>query len=163
MLIYFLKGTLPWRKMRAPTHPPPGTPDYPPYNPVTETWNIIRDAKLKAEEKLTQGLPPEFDVLYRCVHFILQSVVFNNVNLRYARTLSFDDLPDYEGLRELFHGLAKRVGVEYDGVFDWTVPPPSSPSASSSSVPHAEEEVTGGRFCEACRKKRLANATSGKM
>ncbi|KAK0474924.1 kinase-like domain-containing protein [Armillaria novae-zelandiae] len=141
MLIYFLKGTLPWRKMRAPTHPPPGTPDYPPYNPVTETWNIIRDAKLKAEEKLTQGLPPEFDVLYR-----------------YARSLSFDDLPDYEGLRELFRGLAKRVDVEYDGVFDWTVPPPSSPSASSSSVPHAEEEATGGRFCEACRKKRQANA-----
>ncbi|KAF9049280.1 kinase-like protein [Hymenopellis radicata] len=143
MLIYFLRGTLPWRKLRAPTHPPAGTPEFPPYNPVTATWNIIRDAKLKAEETLTQGLPPEFDVLYR-----------------YARTLSFDDLPDYEGLRDLFKGLATRVGVEYDGVFDWTVPAPSSPPSPGDEALPAEEEVTGGRFCEACRKRRLENAAA---
>lgn len=77
----------------------------------------------------------------------------------YARTLSFDDLPDYEGLRDLFRGLASRVGVEYDGVFDWTVPTPDSPASSGEAAP-AEEATTGGRFCEACRKRRMDNASS---
>jgi casein kinase I family protein HRR25 len=56
-------------------------------------WDLIRDAKIANEEFLTLGLPPEFDVLYR-----------------YARGLEFDDLPDYEGLRNLFRGLAERMG-----------------------------------------------------
>ncbi|GLB42971.1 putative protein tyrosine kinase [Lyophyllum shimeji] len=127
MLIYFLRGTLPWRKIRAPNTPPPPpspTPSNPEpsaippqhYNPVSATWDLIRDAKLEAEPLLTVGLPPEFDILYR-----------------YARGLEFDDLPDYAGLRALFRGLAERVGVEYDAVFDWTVP-----KASSDRRGHAE-------------------------
>jgi len=40
---------------------------------------------------------------------------------KYVRALEFDDLPDYEGLRQLFRGLAEKVGIEYDGVFDWTL------------------------------------------
>lgn len=51
MFIYFLRGTLPWRKLRAET--------------VDETWDIIRDAKLASADLLTVGLPKEFDVFYR--------------------------------------------------------------------------------------------------
>jgi casein kinase I family protein HRR25 len=51
MLIYFLRGTLPWRKLRAPT--------------VDETWDTIRDSKLASADLLTVGLPKEFDVFYR--------------------------------------------------------------------------------------------------
>ncbi|KAI0031087.1 kinase-like protein [Vararia minispora EC-137] len=46
MLIYFLRGTLPWRKLRATT--------------VSGTWDLIRDAKRAAESTLTQNLPREF-------------------------------------------------------------------------------------------------------
>lgn len=127
MLIYFLRGTLPWRKLRAPASPPtslsPTLASH--YNPVTATWDLIRDSKLAHEALLTCGLPPEFDVLFR-----------------YARGLEFDDLPDYAGLRALFRGLAEREGIKYDWVFDWTVPPPLS---HSGPVPGAK-----GRFCEAC-------------
>ncbi|TFY77418.1 hypothetical protein EWM64_g6592 [Hericium alpestre] len=42
MLIYFLRGTLPWRKLKAPT--------------VAATWEIIRDAKLAAQGTLTNKL-----------------------------------------------------------------------------------------------------------
>ncbi|KAF8645381.1 hypothetical protein AX16_007883 [Volvariella volvacea WC 439] len=155
MLIYFLRGTLPWKKIRAPNTPPPphsppaSTPSSPvgrhhhqhqhqrqqPYNPVTATWDMIRDAKLKAEPILTLGLPEEFDILYR-----------------YARSLEFDDLPDYEGLRKLFRGLAKRKGIEYDGVFDWTVKTQTSRSTSRRA---ASEGSTGGRrYCSACNARR---------
>jgi casein kinase I homolog HRR25 len=51
MLIYFLRGCLPWRRIRGPN--------------VTATWDLIRDKKLETEALLTVGLPREFDVLYR--------------------------------------------------------------------------------------------------
>lgn len=90
MLIYFLRGTLPWRRIKGTT--------------VSSTWDLIRDKKLETEALLTVGLPVEFDAFYK-----------------YARGLEFEDLPDYDGLRALFRGLAARQGIEYDGVFDWTL------------------------------------------
>lgn len=95
---------------------------------------MIRDSKIANEPLLTVGIPPEFDILYR-----------------YARGLEFDDLPDYEGLRQLFRGLAERVGVEYDDVYDWTIP-------KGSNGPHlakvADDSGSGRhRFCEACNAR----------
>ncbi|KAG7085731.1 hypothetical protein E1B28_003274 [Marasmius oreades] len=144
MFIYFLRGTLPWRKLRGPTHPPPGI-DPATYNPTTYTWNLIRDSKLaiEAEDSLCKGLPEEFTVFYK-----------------YTRSLSFTDLPDYDGLRALFRGLAERAGIEYDGVFDWTLSDPSETSHRShkhssrrSSPSESHAPVGGGRFCEACNKR----------
>ncbi|KAF9810273.1 hypothetical protein IEO21_07041 [Rhodonia placenta] len=108
MLIYFLRGTLPWRKIKAQT--------------TEETWDLIRDKKLETEEFLTVGLPTEFDVFYK-----------------YARSLAFEDLPDYDGLRALFRGLAERHRIEYDGEFDWSVPKPTE-----------TKRRRGCRSCHAC-------------
>ncbi|KAH9916516.1 kinase-like protein [Fomitopsis serialis] len=88
MLIYFMRGTLPWRKIKDPD--------------ATTTWNLIRDKKVETEEFLTVGLPAEFDIFHK-----------------YVRGLEFDDLPDYDGLRALFRGLAEKHRIEYDWVFDW--------------------------------------------
>lgn len=156
MLVYFLRGSLPWRKLRAPaTLPVPTTkasrsgaahPQHAhPYNPVSATWDLIRDAKIAAEPMLTAGLPPEFDVLFR-----------------YARGLEFDDLPDYEGLRGLFRGLAERVGVKYDSVFDWSVPGAGEThkegGATKATGGHGGGSVGGGRrFCEACNARNNAH------
>ena len=63
------------------------------YNPVSATWDLIRDAKIANEEFLTLGLPQEFDVLYR-----------------YTRSLEFDDLPDYEGLKKPFQRIGRVRG-----------------------------------------------------
>ncbi|KAJ6482164.1 kinase-like domain-containing protein [Mycena vitilis] len=134
MLIYFLRGTLPWRKLRAPAAPPSTyLTGSAPYNPVSATWDLIRDAKLAAEPLLTCGLPPEFDVLFR-----------------YARGLEFDDLPDYAGLRALFRGLAERLDIAYDGEFDWSVAPPKGGHPPGSAA------GPKSRFCEACNKRELA-------
>ncbi|OCH89941.1 kinase-like protein [Obba rivulosa] len=109
MLVYFLRGTLPWRKVKGRT--------------TAETWDLIRDKKRETEALLTVGLPHEFDIFYK-----------------YARGLEFDDLPDYDGLRALFRGLAEKHGIEYDGVFDWDVPKPGL----------KEKGRRGSRTCHAC-------------
>jgi len=148
MLIYFLRGTLPWRKVRAPNHPPGLSTASPSeqqhrrkhYNPVSATWDLIRDAKLANEEMLTLGLPAEFDVLYR-----------------YARSLEFDDLPDYKGLRRLFRGLAERAGFEYDGAYDWSVGVGGSVGEGSVGVGGRRTTSEGGggrRYCAACNARR---------
>jgi casein kinase I family protein HRR25 len=108
MLIYFLRGTLPWRKIKG--------------NTVTETWDLIRDKKIETEPLLTVGLPAELDILFK-----------------YARGLEFDDLPDYDGLRALFRGLAVKHGIEYDGVYDWTI----------------SEDNGKRRFCTACNARHV--------
>jgi casein kinase I family protein HRR25 len=148
MLIYFIRGTLPWRKLRAPSTAPvsttpdisdattPNGPDA--YNPISATWDLIRDSKLANEPLLTVGLHPEFDVLYK-----------------YARGLEFDDLPDYEGLRRLFRGLGERMGMEYDDIYDWTV------TSEGKKGPHPKRHPTRSvsegsgrrRYCEACNAK----------
>lgn len=51
MLIYFLRGTLPWKKLKGST--------------TSHTWDIIRDKKIETESVLTVGLPAEFDVLFK--------------------------------------------------------------------------------------------------
>ncbi len=132
MLIYFLRGTLPWRKVKGST--------------VSETWDLIRDKKLETEAVLTVGLPAEFDIFYK-----------------YVRALEFDDLPDYEGLRALFRGLADRQGIEYDGVFDWCVARPGEGSRSSGEEP-ARKRKRVCRSCSACQAAadRAAAATATK-
>ncbi|KIY44691.1 kinase-like protein [Fistulina hepatica ATCC 64428] len=133
MLIYFIRGALPWRKIRPPVTPPSNHPDPKHYDQVTETWNQTRDAKVAAEQVLTVGLPPEFDVFYR-----------------YARGLEFDDLPDYQGLRDLFKGLAKRANIEYDWVYDWSV---SGPKRCGSFANGLSAGTGSARFCEACNAR----------
>ncbi|KAI9058886.1 kinase-like protein [Trametes sanguinea] len=139
MLIYFLRGTLPWRKIKGSS--------------VSETWDLIRDKKLETEPVLTVGLPPEFDIFYR-----------------YVRALEFEDLPDYEGLRALFRGLAERQGIVYDGQFDWCVPRPGEGRSSSTPAPGEDAAAAGRkrkrvcRSCSACAAaaERAAAATATK-
>ena len=100
---------------------------------MSETWDAIRDKKLETESVLTVGLPPEFDVFYK-----------------YVRALEFEDLPDYEGLRALFRGLAERSNIVYDGVFDWCVPRPGESRRSSEDGP-APKRKRVCRSCSACQ------------
>lgn len=119
MLIYFLRGTLPWRKVKGSS--------------VSETWDLIRDKKLETEAVLTVGLPPEFDIFYK-----------------YVRGLEFDDLPDYDGLRTLFRGLADRQNIEYDGVFDWCVARPGSGAGGRADEGPIEPTRKRQRVCRSC-------------
>ena len=89
VLIYFLKGSLPWMNLRAKN--------------IKEKYEKIKEKKIMTKlEELCKGLPEEF-VQY-CT---------------YCRTLKFEDKPDYAYLRSLFKNLMKSLNHEYDYKFDW--------------------------------------------
>jgi len=90
MLIYFLKGTLPWQGLQAT-------------NRKTK-YEMIEEKKASITiSKLTKDLPKEFSTY-----------------LNYVRTLRFQDQPDYNYLRKLFRNLFNSTGYIYDYEFDWT-------------------------------------------
>lgn len=60
--------------------------------------------------------------------------------LQYARTLQFDEVPDYSYLRGLLRQLAKCEGISYDNGLDWSRP---DNHESSASMPSAA--ITAGR------------------
>lgn len=82
VLIYFLKGSLPWQGLKAATK--------------KQKYERISDAKVKAPlEVLCRDCPAEFVVYFR-----------------YIRSLQFCDKPDYAGLRKRFRDLFVREGED---------------------------------------------------
>ncbi|KAI6012247.1 kinase-like protein [Pisolithus marmoratus] len=138
MLIYFLRGTLPWRKIRAET--------------VAATWDAIYEAKVHALGAVTARIP----LPLRRFHTLLA----------YARSLRFTDLPDYAGLRDMFRTLGARTGItdaiyacDGRGEMDWECGRGwSTPSRRSSSSSRSSAQGRGrtARVCEACNAAALA-------
>eukprot|EP01026_Neomeris_dumetosa_P038554 TRINITY_DN3142_c0_g1_i11.p1 TRINITY_DN3142_c0_g1~~TRINITY_DN3142_c0_g1_i11.p1 ORF type:complete len:372 (-),score=41.36 TRINITY_DN3142_c0_g1_i11:524-1639(-) len=91
VLMYFLRGSLPWQGLRAATK--------------KQKYEKISEKKMSTPiEVLCKSYPHEF-VLY----------------FQYTRSLRFDDKPDYGYLRRLFRDVFHREGYTYDYIFDWTL------------------------------------------
>ena len=90
VLIYLLKGMLPWQGMPAKSR--------------NEKYRLIMQRKADVTiEELCAGLPSQIGEL-----------------LRYARALRFEEAPDYKYLRTLLKEALLRQGHVYDCEFDWT-------------------------------------------
>ena len=90
MMLYFLKGRLPWQGVRGESK--------------QQTHQIIMDRKAAVDlEKLCTDVPVEF-----------------RKYMMYVEALDFHGKPDYPRLRRMFRNLFVRQGFEYDYVFDWT-------------------------------------------
>ena len=114
MLLYFIKGQLPWQGIPARTK--------------KEKYEKIRDKKLSTQiEQLTKNLPEEIG-LY----------------LGYCRSLKFEEKPDIAYLRKLFKDLFYRMGYEYDYVFDWMVKKPSPQTAIKTGEAEKDDSAKGG-------------------
>ncbi|MED6184345.1 Casein kinase 1-like protein 3 [Stylosanthes scabra] len=115
VLLYFLRGSLPWQGLKAATK--------------KQKYDKICEKKVSTPiEVLCKSHPVEFASYFH-----------------YCHSLTFDQRPDYGFLKRLFRELFAREGYEFDYVFDWTilkyqqaqknrVQPPSSvvPGASNS-------------------------------
>ncbi|XP_027367863.1 casein kinase 1-like protein 10 isoform X1 [Abrus precatorius] len=90
VLMYFLRGSLPWQGLRAGTK--------------KQKYEKISEKKMLTPiEVLCKSYPSEFTSYFH-----------------YCRSLRFEDKPDYSYLKRLFRDLFIREGCQYDYVFDWT-------------------------------------------
>ncbi|KAG4961467.1 hypothetical protein AAZX31_13G329500 [Glycine max] len=91
VLMYFLRGSLPWQGLKAGTK--------------KQKYERISEKKVSTSiESLCRSYPSEFASYFH-----------------YCRSLQFDDKPDYAYLKRLFRDLFIREGFQFDYVFDWTI------------------------------------------
>ncbi|KAL2970877.1 hypothetical protein AAZX31_15G163100 [Glycine max] len=91
VLMYFLRGSLPWQGLKAGTK--------------KHKYERISEKKVSTSiEALCRGYPTEFASYFH-----------------YCRSLRFDDRPDYAYLKRIFCDLFIREGFQFDYVFDWTI------------------------------------------
>eukprot|EP01061_Rhynchopus_euleeides_P024689 TRINITY_DN397_c0_g1_i6.p1 TRINITY_DN397_c0_g1~~TRINITY_DN397_c0_g1_i6.p1 ORF type:complete len:343 (+),score=125.62 TRINITY_DN397_c0_g1_i6:78-1031(+) len=105
VLMYFLRGSLPWQGLKAQTK--------------KQKYDRISEKKMSTPvETLCKGFPGEFATY-----------------LNYTRSLRFEDKPDYQYLRKLLRDLFIKEGYMMDYVFDWTTAKRSNESQSGSARP----------------------------
>jgi serine/threonine protein kinase len=92
ILIYFLRGSLPWQSCH-------------------------QEGRQDIEEDFVLKLKQQINVHDLCHNLPVEFRKF----LEYARSLSFDDKPDYNYLYDLFDGLLSQEGFLKDSSFDWSV------------------------------------------
>lgn len=104
ILLYFLKGKLPWQGLKAKTK--------------NEKYNRICEKKTSIGIKsLCKDLPSQF-VTY----------------LNYCRSIGFEDKPDYQYLRQMFRQLFVSKHYVMDFVYDWVLMKrQSAPEETSAS------------------------------
>ncbi|KAJ3135403.1 casein kinase I [Physocladia obscura] len=91
VLMYFLRGSLPWQGMKAATN--------------KQKYEKIGEKKRTTPvDELCQGFPEEFGIY-----------------LKYCRDLTFETTPDYDYLRKLFSDVLVRREEIDDGLFDWMI------------------------------------------
>ncbi|XP_010481777.1 PREDICTED: casein kinase 1-like protein 7 isoform X1 [Camelina sativa] len=129
VLMYFIKGSLPWQGLKAGTK--------------KQKYDRISEKKVSTPiEVLCKNQPSEF-VSY----------------FQYCRSLRFDDKPDYSYLKRLFRDLFIREGYQFDYVFDWTVlkyPQIGTSAGSSSRTRHHTTAKPGFNADPIGRQERIA-------
>ena len=91
VIVYLLKGSLPWQGLRADTE--------------QKKLDAIADMKMRTSyAALCEGLPGEFQEYFTIV-----------------RNLGFAERPPYEKLRELFRRLFVSMKFVYDDKYEWEV------------------------------------------
>ena len=89
VLIYFLKGSLPWQGLKI--------------NRKEDRYKKIYEKKKDTSaEELCKDLPKEFEEY-----------------VKYTRNLDFESKPDYDFLRGLLRNVLEKNHFEYDYFFDW--------------------------------------------
>jgi len=91
VLMYFLRGSLPWQGLRATTK-------------KQKYQRILESKQATHPDQLCRGYPSEFrDYFVHC------------------SMLGFEDRPDYRYLKRIFRDLFERQCFEDDGIFDWDI------------------------------------------
>eukprot|EP00831_Metopus_contortus_P042838 TRINITY_DN3426_c0_g1_i7.p1 TRINITY_DN3426_c0_g1~~TRINITY_DN3426_c0_g1_i7.p1 ORF type:complete len:327 (-),score=41.46 TRINITY_DN3426_c0_g1_i7:127-1107(-) len=97
VLLYFLRGSLPWQGLPAKTK--------------DEKYEKIKNKKTSTTiDSLCKTYPNEFATY-----------------MKYIQKVNFTEKPDYNNLRKIFKDLFLSKGFEYDCVYDWLRPKAHKP------------------------------------
>ncbi|XP_057783515.1 casein kinase 1-like protein 10 isoform X2 [Salvia miltiorrhiza] len=122
VLMYFLRGSLPWQGLKAGTK--------------KQKYDRISEKKmLTPVEVLCKSYPSEFISYFH-----------------YCRSLRFEDKPDYSYLKRLFRDLFIREGYQFDYVFDWTILKYPQVGSSSKTRPTGKVPLNLGQPAERVEK-----------
>ncbi|GFQ03449.1 casein kinase i isoform delta-like [Phtheirospermum japonicum] len=122
VLMYFLRGSLPWQGLKAGTK--------------KQKYDKISEKKmLTPVEVLCKSYSSEFISYFH-----------------YCRSLRFDDKPDYSYLKRLFRDLFIREGYQFDYVFDWTILKYPQIGSSSRARPTGKIPLNMGSSAERAEK-----------
>ncbi|KAL3812460.1 hypothetical protein ACJIZ3_013728 [Penstemon smallii] len=122
VLMYFLRGSLPWQGLKAGTK--------------KQKYDKISEKKMLTPiEVLCKSYPSEFISYFH-----------------YCRSLRFDDKPDYSYLKRLFRDLFIREGYQFDYVFDWTILKYPQLGSGSRSRPIGKLPLNPGPSAERVEK-----------
>ena len=112
IFIYFLKGKLPWQKIKA--------------KDKEEKFKKILEKKLEiSSNELCSGIPKEFEIF-----------------LDYAKNLKYDEKPEYNMLQDLLYKIMKNENYKNDYIFDWTLMDEQNKNEATNddSLLHEEEK-----------------------
>ncbi|CAA0818219.1 casein kinase I [Striga hermonthica] len=133
VLMYFLRGSLPWQGLKAGTK--------------KQKYDRISEKKmLTPVEVLCKSYPSEFISYFH-----------------YCRSLRFDDKPDYSYLKRLFRDLFIREGYQFDYVFDWTVLKYPQIGSSSRTLPTGKIPINMGSSAERTEKTPVKQETRDRL
>jgi len=91
VLLYFLRGSLPWQGLPAKTR--------------QEKYKKIMEVKaITTPEILCKGLPRQISLI-----------------LKYCRSLKFEETPNYKHIKKLLRDVAEENNFTFDNVFDWKI------------------------------------------
>ena len=90
VLIYLLKGSLPWQNVKA-------------RNKYEKIKNILVNKIETSSSDLCSGLPNEFEKY-----------------IDYCRDLEMNEIPHYEKLKNLFLNVLHKEKEEFDYIYDWS-------------------------------------------
>lgn len=104
VLMYFLRGSLPWQGLKA--------------NTKKQKYEKIMEKKMTTPiDMLCKDFPKQFQTYFE-----------------YCRSLRFEDKPDYSYLKRLFKDLFANKGMEMDHQFDWCVHNRSNGAPSRENI-----------------------------
>ncbi|XP_022874620.1 casein kinase 1-like protein 10 isoform X1 [Olea europaea var. sylvestris] len=134
VLMYFLRGSLPWQGLKAGTK--------------KQKYDKISEKKmLTPVEVLCKSYPSEFISYFH-----------------YCRSLRFEDKPDYMYLKRLFQDLFIREGYQLDYVFDWTILKyPQIGSSSRARQPMGKLPINPGLSAERVHKTPVKQEVRDKL
>ncbi|XP_058197155.1 casein kinase 1-like protein 10 isoform X6 [Rhododendron vialii] len=130
VLMYFLRGSLPWQGLKAGTK--------------KQKYDKISEKKMLTPiEVLCKSYPSEFISYFH-----------------YCRSLRFEDKPDYSYLKRLFRDLFIREGYQFDYVFDWTILKyPQIGASSRGRIPSGSGGLNPGPSAERPERTSVGHET----